>query len=49
MGVGGAVSERTRFGLRLVWLMKHVVTLLCVLLAVDWGKAFQQIMKVTEI
>lgn len=43
MGVGEAVSERARFGLRLVWLMKHVVTLLCVLLAVDWGKAFQQI------
>lgn len=48
-GCGGAVSERARFGLRLVWLMKYVVILLCVLLAVDRGKAFQQIMKVTEI
>lgn len=29
MNVGGAVSERLRFGLLLIWLMKHVVTAVC--------------------
>lgn len=45
---GCGVSERFQFRLLLVWLMKRVVALLCVLWMVSRGKAFQQIMKGTE-
>lgn len=49
MNVGGAVSERLRFGLLLIWLMKHVVTAVCAVGGVSGRKAFQQITKVTNL